>query len=166
MPNPNYPTTCGLDLGIGALLTQGDYAGNYFAATGRINQITIVDTRDTDAGWTLNGRMSAFTGPGGETFSGNHLGWDPEKTWDSAATLAGYDMTVTAGTARQPVAPSSTAGLGDASNETNNLLAKALAKANTGAGLGMAVIDARVRLLVPVTVNAGTYTGTLTFTIV
>jgi len=166
VPNPNYPTTCGLDLGIGALLTQGDYAGNYFAATGRINQITIVDTRDTDAGWTLNGRMSAFTGPGGETFSGNHLGWDPEKTWDSAATLAGYDMTVTAGTARQPVAPSSTDGLGDASNETNNLLAKALAKANTGAGLGMAVIDARVRLLVPVTVNAGTYTGTLTFTIV
>jgi hypothetical protein len=30
----------------------------------------------------------------------------------------------------------------------------------------MAVVDARVRLLVPVTVNAGTYTGTLTFTII
>ena len=172
VPNPTYPTHCGIDLGIGSLLTTGEDAGNYFAATGRINQITVVDTRDADAGWTLNGRMSSFvsTTDPTDTFHGNLLGWNPEVTWDSAPTLDGYDMTVVAGGVREPVAEANGDGLGDSSNSTNPLLSKALAKANAGAGttggLGMAVIDARLRLLIPVTADAGEYKGTLTFTTV
>ena len=167
----HYPTHCGIDLGIGRLVTSGPRAGQYFTANGRIAQVIVVNTQDVDNGWTLNGRMSAFTRTGGgDSFSGNLLGWDPEVTFDSAPNLDGYDMVVVAGGVRQPASTASTTGLGDASNESNTSLSQALAKANgfnagTNAGsLGMAVLDARLRLLIPVTANAGTYTGTLTLT--
>jgi hypothetical protein len=156
VPNPTYPTNCGVDLGIGQLLTVGPKAGQYFATNGRINQITVINTQDVDGGWTLNGVMSDFvkTGAPTEKFSGNLLGWNPEVTYDSAANLDGYDMVVTAGAVREPVA---TAGDGLGSN-------KALASSAAGASLGMSVVDARLRLLIPVTADSGTYTGTLTFT--
>jgi hypothetical protein len=168
IPNATYPTHCGIDLGIGRLITSGPRAGQYFAANGRMAQITVVNTQDVDSGWTLNGRMSAFTttAGAGDSFHGNHLGWDPEVSYDSAANLDGYDMAVLAGGVRQPVAGTSTTGLGAASNETNTTLAQSLAKSAAGVSLGLAVIDARLRLLIPVTANAGTYTGTLTFTTV
>lgn len=168
IPNPNYPTDCAIDLGTGQLITSGPRAGQYFKATGRIAQITVINTRDADSGWTLNGRMSDFTSTtdATDTFSGNLLGWDPEVTWDSTANLDGYDMTVTAGGVRQPQASASTTGLGAAFNSTNTALASSLAQATTGASLGQAVMDARLRLLIPVTADAGTYTGTLTFTTV
>ena len=164
-----YATNCGINLGTASLITTGPSAGQYFRSTGRIAQLTVVDTRDIDAGWTLNGRMSNFNS-GTDSFSGNLLGWVPEVTWDSNPNLDGYDMTVAAGNTRLPVASSSTAGLGDASNSTNTTLANSLAKANalsgnTG-GLGMAVMDARINLLIPVSADAGTYKGVLTFTIV
>ena len=168
-----YPTHCGIDLGTGRLITSGPRAGQYFTANGRMAQITVVNTQDVDNGWTLNGRMSAFTRTGGgDSFSGNLLGWDPEVTFDSAPNLDGYDMVVVAGGVRQPASTASTTGLGDVSNESNTSLSQALAKVNgfnagTNTGsLGMAVLDARLRLLIPVSANAGTYTGTLTFTTV
>jgi hypothetical protein len=169
----NYPTHCGINLGTGKLVTTGPRAGQYFAANGRMAQITVVNTNDVDGGWTLNGRMSTFTRTGGgDSFSGNLLGWDPKVTYDSSPNLDGYDMVVNAGGVRQPQASNSTTGLGDVSNETNTTQALALAKSpafsaatNTGS-LGLAVVDARLRLLIPVTANAGTYTGTLTFTTV
>jgi hypothetical protein len=177
IPNPNYPTNCAIDLGTGQLITSGPRAGQYFKATGRIAQITVVNTRDADSGWTLNGRMSTFTSTtdATETFSGNLLGWDPEVTWDSNPNLDGYDMVVLKGDPRQPQQSSSTTGLGAASNETNTARASSLAQSDAtpalnaddaSTSLGMAVIDARLRLLIPVTADAGTYTGTLTFTTV
>lgn len=168
VPNPSYPTHCGIDLGIGTLVTSGPRAGQYFAADGRIAQLTVVNTQNIDGGWTLNGQMSNFvkTGEPSEFFSGNLLGWDPEVTFDSSANLDGYDMVVNTGGVRQPAATSSTTGLGAASNSTNTTLAQSLAKSDAGASLGMSVHDARLRLLIPVAADAGTYTGTLTFTTV
>jgi hypothetical protein len=168
VPNANYPTDCAIDLGIGQLITSGPRAGQYFKATGRIAQITVVNTRDADSGWTLNGTMSDFVSTTDITdvFSGNLLGWDPEVTWDSNPNLDGYDMTVAAGGARQPEATASTTGLGAAFNATNTALASSLAQSPANASLGQAVMDARLRLLIPVTADAGTYTGTLTFTTV
>jgi len=168
IPNPNYPTDCAINLGIGQLITSGPRAGQYFKATGRIAQITVVNTRDADSGWTLNGRMSTFTSTtdATDTFSGNLLGWNPEVTWDSNPNLDNYDMVVTAGGIRQPEASASTTGLGAAFNSTNTALASSLAQSLPGASLGQAVMDARLRLLIPVTADAGTYTGVLTFTTV
>ena len=165
---PNYPTNCAIDLGTGALVTSGPRAGQYFRATGRLAQLTVVNTRDSDSGWTLNGRMSSFvsTTDATDSFSGNLLGWDPEVTWDSSATLDGYDMVVNAGGVRQPEPSSSTTGLGAPFNSTNTGLAGSLAQSPGGSSLGQAVIDARLRLIIPVTADAGTYRGTLTFTTV
>lgn len=161
-PNPDtptYPTTCGADMGTAELVTSGTNAGNYFYATGRLNQISIADTRDTDSGWSINGTMGTFTVTGGGTssFSGDALGWQPIVSSDSAAYDDGtgtYNQTVTTGAT---IAPFATNGLTDT---------QTLAEAAAGAGLGLATIDARLKLLVPVTAPAGTYTGTLTFTII
>jgi hypothetical protein len=161
-PNPDtptYPTTCGVNMGTATLVESGSNAGNYYYATGRLNQLSIADTRDTDSGWSISGTMSTFTVTGGGTssFSGDALGWQPIVTSDSASYNNGsgtYDQTVTAGATIDPFA---TSGLTST---------KSLASAAAGAGLGLARVDARFKLLVPVSAPAGTYEGTLTFTII
>ncbi|MGB8862020.1 MAG: WxL domain-containing protein, partial [Ilumatobacteraceae bacterium] len=153
--SPNYPTHCGVDLGTAQYVTTGALAGQYYAATGRINQVTVSDTRDTDTGWTVNGTMSSFdVVGGGASFSGNYLGWSPVVTDDSDLTTAGYDQVAVPGAA---VLPTTAAGLATP---------KALASASAGAGLGIASFDARLKLLIPSSARAGTYNGTLTFTVV
>lgn len=158
-PSPttaNYPTTCGVDLGTASLITSGALSGSYFTASGRMPQITVANTSDTDPGWSITASMGNFTKVGGGSFSGNHLGWTPVVSSDSAATLGGYDMAVTAGASVDPATASS---LGASPSKT-------LASASAGAGLGIAKIDARLKLLVPVNAASGTYTGTLTFTVI
>lgn len=155
-PSPFAPEThCGVSLGTAQFVASGPLAGQYYAASGFLNQVTVSDTRDTDTGWTVNGTMGTFTvGGGGATFSGNQLGWTPSVTSDSAITLAGYDQIATPGA---NVLPATAAGLGNG---------KPLASAAAGHGLGIASFDARLKLLIPVAARAGTYTGTLTFTVV
>ena len=153
--SPNYSTRCGVDLGTAQYVTSGTLAGQYYAATGRINQVTVSDTRDTDTGWTVNGTMSNFTNVGlGDSFSGNYLGWTPVVTDDSDLTVAGYNQTAVAGAT---VLPTTAAGLATP---------KALAATAAGTGLGIASFDARLKLLIPMSARAGTYNGTLTFTVV
>ena len=149
VPNPTYPTHCALNLGLAKLITSGSEAGKYFKVDGRISQVAIVDTRDTDAGWVVSGKVSDFAS-GANTFSGNYLGWTPVKTSDSGVTLEGYDQTVNAGAT---VAPAFASGL---------TAAQPLATAAANQGLGIAYLDARLKLLIPVTANNGVYTATLT----
>ena len=159
VPNPVYPTHCGVDLGKGQLITTGTEAGKYFTAVGRINQVTLVDTRDSDSAWAVNGTMSAFAS-GVNNFTGNYLGWTPVVTSDSGVTFAGYNQTAVAGAIVAPSGSSATGptvGLGTS---------KELAHAVAGQGLGIAVLDARLKLFIPVTAKNGVYTGTLTFTAV
>lgn len=156
VPNANYPTDCGINLGIGKLITTGPKAGQYFTAQGWINQITVVETRDDDAGWTINGQMGKFVS-GSNEFHGNLMGWNPQVNGTSDATLDGYDQIVTAGAAKDPVAESNANGLAKDKKGT-------LASAAATKGLGIATLDARLRLLIPLTAKAGTFTGTMTFT--
>lgn len=148
---PTYPTRCAVDMGTARLVTSGPNAGAYFAASGWIDQVTVVDTRDLDPGFTVNGTVSDFTS-GGETFGGEYLGWTPVVTSDSGVSFDGYDQLVVGGV---PVPPGQGTGLSTA---------RALAAAPLGRGLGVATLDARLKLLVPVTADAGTYTATLTIT--
>jgi Fibronectin type III domain len=150
-PIPTYPTHCALNMGIASLITTGTEAGKYFAATGRLNQVTVVDTRNIDAGWTLSGSVTNFssaTSP--DIFSGNYLGWTPKASGTSGVTLEGYDQLTTAGPTIQPAFAS---GL---------TTSRALGTAVAGSGLGIAAFDARLRLLIPVTKDNGLYTATLT----
>jgi hypothetical protein len=154
-PSPaTYPTTCGLDLGVAKLQTSGALAGSY-VASGALNEVTVLDTRDTDSGWTVNGTMGSFTSLN-DTFSGSHLGWTP--VVQSTTSYLGYTQVATAGA---PVAPGtgvlSGTGLADG---------QPLASAAAGAGLGIAELDAAVRLVFPTDADAGVYTGILGLTII
>lgn len=155
-PTPNYPTKCTVDLGKAEFVKKGLGAGQFFAASGVMNQVTVVDTRDADTGWTAGGQMSDFSAGGTKRFSGSQLGWTPQVTDDteafSDAEGNAYDQVVAAGAAVQANTPVAT---GLSSGRT-------LASAGAGQGLGIAVLDARLKVLIPVTADSGVYTGTLT----
>ena len=150
----NYPTHCSVDLGVAILIAHGARNGKYFVASGRMNEVTVLDTRPNDPGFTVNAQMSDFAN-GSNTFSGNFLGFQPVVTADSGATLDGYNQVVVAGLPIAPQAPSSNKGMA---------AGQPIATADAGQGLGIAYIDARLTLLIPLTARSGTFVGTLTFT--
>ena len=168
-PNATYPTHCGINLGIAKLIKTGPGRGQFFAASGVLNQVTVVDTRDTDTGWGVTGTMSTFTKTGDvtKTFSGSQLGWSPVMTSDSAlftdSSGVSYDQLVLPGAIVNPNTPNAT-GL-----STGRTLGSAAGLAGTSptftGGLGVAELDARLKLLIPVTEVSGVYTGTLTMTV-
>ena len=160
----NYPTFCGVSLGTGALITSGTLAGDYFTATGRVPQLTVIDTRDSDSAWTLSGSVSDFTS-GANSFSGNYLGWTPQVNFTSAPTLAGYDQVVTAGAAVNPSEAATATGVNNVPGAGLGV-SRTAASANAGQGLGLAQIDTRLKLIIPLTAKNGTYTATLTFSVV
>jgi hypothetical protein len=138
--------------------------GSFFASWGQLGQVTVLDTRDGDTGWTLTGTSSDFVGSLGARFSGDYLGWIPVVTRDSARIPLGggqyYDQTVFAG---PPVLPGTGVATGDGlSTGTANVLAAA----GAGAGLGEARIDTRLLLLIPVASDAQTYASELTLSLI
>lgn len=152
-PNPSpaaYPTHCGINLGTASLVTSGANAGAYYAATGQINQVTVLNTIDSDSGYTVNGVMGSFTSVG-DSFSGKFLGWEPKVNYVSPSTGT-YTHTVNASAIVAPNTP----GLGTPAP---------LAVGPAAHSIGVASMDARLKLLIPTTAKAGTYTGTLTFTV-
>lgn len=162
-PAPNYATNCGFDLGVAEYVTDGPGSGQFFAADGVIDQITVVDTRDDDDGWDVTGTMSTFyANAGQDTFSGSQMGWIPKPIVDGVTDTgpitfsdgSTYDQDADAGAVVAPNTP----------NATGLSSGRILATAPAGDGLGTAILDARLLLLIPVTADAGDYTGTLTIT--
>jgi len=146
-PSPAaYPTHCGVNLGTGSFITTGALAGQYYSANGFINEVTVSDNRDTGAAWTVNGTMGTFSN-GSSTFSGSRLGWSPKVNSVTSSQV------VTAGPVVDPsITNDNTSGLGTA---------RVLATATAGSATGIATLDARLKLLIPVTAAAGTFTGAL-----
>jgi hypothetical protein len=157
---PTYPTDCGVALGTAKMIASGNGAGQFFEAKGIINQVTVVDTRDGDPGFTVNGSMGSFGDASGHSFSGSELGWTPIKTFDSPpftdSNNATYDQQVSAGGAVAPNSPNAS-GLSSGS---------VLGQASAGRGLGTARLDANLDLWIPITAHAGDYSGTLTISAV
>ena len=153
-----YGTHCAVALGTATLVKTGTQAGQYFEASGPMNEITIVDTRDTDDGWTVNGVLTG-TGDfvsGTKHFSGKNLGWTPASPTVTPPIVAndtdpGYTQIATGGPAVAPV----TAGLKSA---------RLLGNAAATKGLGIAKLNAQLRVLIPIFNQAGVYTATLQIT--
>ena len=143
-------------MGTARFVTSGNLAGQFFTASGRLNQVTVLDTRDTDTGWIARGDIEDnFTGTTGDTFSGDYLGWIPQVT-DTSDPVggSGYDQLVTPGGA---ILPGTVNGLrGD----------PILGESPRDAGLGIATMDARMQLLIPASANAADYSATLSLTVV
>ena len=154
-PSPaTYPTECGLDMGTARFVTSGSLAGQFYTADGRLNQVTVLDTRDTDTGWIARGFVEDFTS-GGDTFDGSYLGWTPQVT-DTSDPVGGstYDQVVTPG---DQVLPGTAPGL-----TTNSVLGESQALE----GLGIATMDARMNLLIPASADAGDYAATLSLSVI
>ncbi|MFJ9340671.1 beta-xylosidase [Streptomyces sp. NPDC101733] len=118
--------------------------GDGGAAPGRIGTITVKDARGGPAGWSLVGKVSEFTGPGGVRIPGAALSWTP-----SCTSAPGSPSTCVAGSAGT-VGPDGAvlASTGDAP-----LVG------------GTFTIDATVTLRVPPYTPPGAYTAVLTLTL-
>jgi len=167
-PAPNYPTNCGVALGNAKFVASGPGAGQFFAASGVLNQVSVADTRDTDIGWTANGAMGAFTSGPGKTFSGSQLGWTPVRTSDTGAFTDSDGITYDQVTNPGAVVLANTLNATGLSSGRALGTAAALAGTtpNFTGGLGIAAFDARLKLLIPVTKKSGIYTGVLTISAV
>ena len=154
---------------LGSVLPATVYAdqtgsGSIVSAQGQLSQITVIDTRNDDNGWTLTGSVTAVVDSDGHRWDGDYVGWTPIVTRDSARVPTGaatyYDQTVAVG----PVVPPGTgvvSGDGLASGPAN-----VLASARPGAGLGEAVIDGRLLLVLPALAAAPGYSAVITLSLV
>ncbi|MER5882323.1 beta-xylosidase [Streptomyces sp. NPDC001941] len=113
------------------------------AAAGDLRTVTVQDFRGGPAGWSLTGKVTDFTGPGGKIGAGA-LSWTP-----ACATKAGSPSTCAAGSA---------GGVGSA----GATLASTPNGALTG---GEFTVDAKLSLNVPAFTAPGAYNGVLTLTL-
>jgi len=125
--------------------------------TGNLTGVSVVDTRPDPSGghglgWTLNGQAASFVN-GSTTFPASYLGWSP-----TLATGGDAEGTVTPGAAVDSFLKTATSdGL---------LTSKLFAKAAVGNGLGTQNVSSGFELRIPDTSPTGTYTSTLTVTLV
>jgi hypothetical protein len=118
-------------------------------ATGTLNYVTVIDTRNTYPGWSVSGQMSSFTGGGSPaaTIRSDQLGWNPTAV---NPLVGGATLGPAVGPGTSPN------GLGDT--------AQVLASAPSGEGLGTNTVSASLTLDIPVATPAGAYSGLLTVT--
>jgi hypothetical protein len=141
--------------GLKFTVTPGDVAlgqatleGTSYVATGSLGTVTVSDNRSTRTAWTLNGQAGDFvsTTDATKTIDADYLGWKP--------ALVGSTNGGTAGT---EVAAGSTSGLGSA---------RALAQAADGATVADTAVQAGITLKAPASSAQGSYTATLTLTLI
>jgi hypothetical protein len=158
---------CTVPLGAAKLIKTGAGAGQFFRATGPINQVTVVDGRDTDPGWEALGSVTPFTRLGGgpvASFSGNNLGWTPASSDTGPLTSddGTYDQVVTPGGV---VTPKVTGTLIPVAGSGLQTTPQRLAIAAAAKGLGIAELDAGLTLLIPINAKTGNYQSLMTITV-
>lgn len=132
-------TQTGEDITLGAV-PYGDGG----AAPGRIGTVTVTDARGGPAGWSLIGKVTDFTGPGGIRIPGASLSWTPS--------------CVAAEGSKSPCTPGSAGVVGPG----GAVLASAPDAPLVG---GTFTVDAAVTLQVPPYTPPGAYTAVLTLTL-
>ena len=120
--------------------------GTALDSTGSLSPVTVSDSRQpTQPGWSTSGSVSDFTS-GANSFSGNDLGWTPKIATANTAN------DVTAGVVVAPSSP----GLKSPA---------VLASAAANHGAGTTVLGAGLDLRIPFSTPAGSYSATLTVTL-
>lgn len=120
--------------------------GTALESTGSLSPVTVTDSRvPVEPGWDVTGSVSDFTS-GANTISGNDLGWSPK-------------------IATQDTARDVTAGSGVTAGSPGLKSPAPLAAAAANHGAGTTVLGADLDLRVPVDTAAGSYSSTLTVTL-
>jgi len=133
-----------------------DGANTRVVASGAFPAVTVTDTRRDGllTGWEVNAQASEFTGTGG-TVSAKYLGWVPATP--TMTPDAGSPLVAQAGpTVGSFLDNAASAGLG-----ASSLLGKAATP-----GRGVSTLNAQLNLAIPAATSAGTYTSTVTVTLV
>ncbi|WP_407344670.1 hypothetical protein [Pengzhenrongella phosphoraccumulans] len=137
-------------------LTGARDAGNTrVTATAALPGLTVADTRRDDllTGWQVNVQASDFSGTGG-TVGAKYLGWTPST---SKTPDAGSLLNVQSGPSIASFLDSATStGLG-----SSQLLGKSIAS-----GRGTSSLGAALNLAIPATTAEGSYTSTITVTLI
>jgi hypothetical protein len=151
LPEPTGAVeSCGINLGTAVLNANA----TYYERSGSILPVTVKDTRSTDAGWHVTTHMSDFAIAGGASFPACNFGLHATVAGRGGPT--GYTQSAVPGTGAvsDPSCPSG----GFSTDRT-------ITTAAAGGGFGYADINGSVAVQIPVTAPAGTYQGTLTFTL-
>ncbi|MEU3215884.1 beta-xylosidase [Streptomyces sp. NPDC006971] len=151
VPDGSQRLTTSVRAGTLSMVQDGDTVdlsavdfGRGGAARGSLRTVTVEDYRGGPAGWSLTGKVTDFTGPGGAAIGASALRWTP-----ACATKPGSPSTCAAGSAG-PVG-----GAGATLASTPN---------GTATG-GEFTVDARLALAVPAYTAPGAYSGVLTLTL-
>jgi hypothetical protein len=135
--------------------------GQFFKADGMLSTVAVVDTRDTDAGWTVTGLMKTdFYASASKHFSAHQLGWQPGLL-DKSAAFATPDGSYANGAARGADVLPATHAAGTALG-----LPRTLGSATTGSGLGIVHLNAQLHMLIPVFAQHGVYSAVMQITAV
>ncbi len=116
--------------------------GGTFSATGALPTVTVTDTRESAASWSLTAQASDFAG-GSESFAASALGWAPSISSNTVGAVAGPGV--------QP---------GDGGLGTSRVLVEAA----NGHQPGSVQASAALNLLAPAGTPAGSYSSTVTLT--
>lgn len=150
-PDGSQKLNTSIQAGTLSMLQAGDTVemsavdfGRGGASRGSLQTVTVEDFRGGPAGWSLTGKVTDFTGPGGATIGASALSWTPV-----CATRPGSPSTCAAGSA----GPVGSAGATLASTPNGTF---------TG---GEFTVDARLALNVPAYTAPGAYSGVLTLTL-
>lgn len=143
---------------------QMNAGGDLLQAEGDLDTVVITDTRAGDPGWAATGVVSDFTNAGGvngaTSVSAANLGWAP-----LIVTSAANQVGILAGAT---VAPDALPAVG--APQANPALglgaARAFATTTDNNGNGTAKVGAALKLNLPTDVAAGTFSATLTFTVI
>ncbi|MBB5869913.1 hypothetical protein F4553_003292 [Allocatelliglobosispora scoriae] len=128
-------------------------AGDLLVTSGQLKPVTITDTRAGNFGWNVSGQVTDFLSSGSNTINGANLGWGPTLIDKATAQTVTPGATVAAAHGVAPGA-ASTEGL-----KVSRTLA-------VGLGLGTAHLGASLALNAPTSTLPGTYTATLTLTVI
>jgi hypothetical protein len=135
--------------------------GQFFKADGTLSTVAVVDTRDTDAGWTVTGLMKTdFYASASKHFSAHQLGWQPgllDKSAAFATPDGSYANGAAAGAAVLPANHAADTALGSP---------RTLGSAPATQGLGIAHLNAQLHMLIPVFAQHGVYSAVMQITAV
>jgi len=134
----------------GVSLNKAAREGDTLIATGQLARVTVADQRRIRTAWTLNGRATDFvnTEDASKTIAASGLGWVPAFIGQAGDFGGTPGVAVEAGT---------NGGLSSA---------KPLAQAAAGVTNAQTIVNANIILKAPVDTTPGTYSSTLTLTLI